>query len=91
MAERDWKKAQADLEIATKIIQATEGEVNKWKMDYQNFDAQIKNLKEKLKGNISLIQAKDIIWNDIIAEMKTIWDFLTVVAEEKSIIKEFEE
>lgn len=91
MAERDQKRAQADLEITTKIIQTTEGEVSKYKMDCQTNHAKIKNLKEKLKGNISLIQAKDIIWNDIIAEMKTIWDFLTIVVEEKSIIKEFEE
>ena len=81
MVERDRKRAQADLETATKIIKATEEEVSKYKMDCQTADAEIKSLKEKLKGNISLIQAKDIIWNDIIVEMKTIWDILTVVAK----------
>ena len=76
MVERDRKRAQADLETTTKILKATEGEVNKYKIDYQTAEAEIKNLKEKFKGNISLIQAKDIIWNDIIEGMKTIWDFL---------------
>ena len=66
MAERDRKKAQANLETATKTIRVTEGEVNKYKIDCQNVDAKIKNLKENLKGNISLIQAKDSIWNDIV-------------------------
>ena len=60
-------------------------------MDYQTTDAEIKNLKEKLKGNVALIRAKDVIQNDIIAEMKTIYHFLTVAADKKSIIKEFEE
>ena len=44
-----------------------------------------------MKGNIFLIQAKDIIWNDIIVEMKENWGFLTVIVEERSIIRDFEE
>jgi len=91
MEKKYRKKAQANLDTATNIIQVTGGEVSKYKMDYKNFDAEIKSLKEKLKGNISLIQAKDIIWNGIIAEMKVIWGFLIVVAEERSIIRDFEE
>ena len=91
MAERDRKKVQTDLETASKIIQAAENEASKYKMDSQNANAEIKSLKDKLKGNISLIQAKDIIWNDIISEMKSIWDFLMVVAEERSHIREFGE
>lgn len=91
MAERDQKKAQTDLETASKIIQAAENEASKYKMDSQNIDAEIKSLKENLKGNISLIRVKYIIWNDIISEMKSIWNFLMVVAEEKSLIKDFEE
>ena len=77
------------METTTKIIQAKEGEVNKYITDCQTADVEIKNLKEKLKGNISLIQAKDIISNDIIGEMKAIWGFLTIVAEERSIIRDF--
>ena len=91
MAERDQKKAQAYLEIATKIIQAAENEASKYKMDSQNANAKIKSLKEKLKGSISLIQEKDIIWNDIISEMKSIWSCLKIVVEEKSLIRECEE
>jgi len=44
-----------------------------------------------LKGNLSLIQAKDIIWADIISEMKSNWNFLMIVAKEKSFILECEE
>ena len=73
------------METATKFIKATEGEVNKYKMECQTANVETKNLKEILKGNISLIQAKDIIWNDIIEEMKTIWDFLIVIAEENAL------
>ena len=55
MAERDRKKAQADLETASKIIQVAENEASKYKMDSENANAEIKGLKEKLKGNIYLI------------------------------------
>ena len=72
-------------------MQAKDGEINKYRTDCQMVDAEIKSLKEKLKGNITLIQAKDIIWNEIIEEMKAAWGSLTIVSEEKSIVKDFEE
>lgn len=34
--------------------------------NYQTTCYGIKELKEKLKGNMSLIQAREIIWNEII-------------------------
>ena len=66
MAEKYLKKAQNDMERVTKIMQAKDGEISKQRTDFQITDAEIKTLKEKLKGNITLIQAKDIIWNEII-------------------------
>ena len=60
-------------------------------MDFQNAEAEIKNLKETLKGNLSLIQVKYIIWTDIISEMKSNWCFLMIIANEKSLILECEE
>ena len=79
MAERDLKRAKNYLETLTKIMQAKDGENNKYRTDFQTANVEIKILKEKLKGNIFLIQAKDIIWNDIIEEMKTAWGSVTIV------------
>ena len=81
MAEKDLKRAQNDLETVTKIMQAKDGEINKYMTDCQTTDVEIKSLKEKLKGNISLIQAKDIIWNEIIEEMNAAQGSLTIVLE----------
>ena len=61
MANKYLKKAQNDLETVTKIMQAKDGEIDKYRTDCQTANAEIKSLKEKLKGNINLIQAKDII------------------------------
>ena len=55
MVERDHKKAQTDMDTSMKIMQAKEGESCEYKLDCQIFEVEIKNLKEKLKGNISLI------------------------------------
>ena len=72
-------------------MQAKEGEVNKYKSDFQTTYDEIKNLKEKLKGNMSLIQAKDIVWNEIIEVMKTVWESLIILSEEKRIITNLQE
>ena len=40
---------------------------------------------------MNLIQDKEIIWNDIIVEMKETWGSLTIVLEEKSSVRDFEE
>ena len=90
MAEGDLKRAQSELETATKIIRTLENEVKVNKQTFQKVEAEIKDLKEKLKGNISLIKAKYIIWREIISEMKSNWNFLNIVAKEKSLISEHE-
>ena len=74
-----------------KLMQAKEGEVNKYKSNFQTAYDDIKSLKEKLKGNITLIQAKDIVWNEIIEVMKTTWESLIIVSEEKSIVRDIQE
>ena len=67
MAERDFKQAQSELATNTKMMQGWEEKAHENKKKLQKADDEIKELKEKLKGNISLIKAKDIIWNEIIS------------------------
>ena len=40
---------------------------------------------------MTLIQAKEIIWTEIIAEIKANWGYLTIVLEEKISVRYFEE
>ena len=40
---------------------------------------------------MSLIQAREIIWNDIIEVVKNVWVLLIIVGEEKSIVRDLEE
>ena len=91
MAKIDLKKTQSDLDTTMKIMHAKEWEVNKYKSDCQIAYEEIKGPNENLKGNMSLIQAKDIVWNEIIEVMKTIWESLIIVSEEKSIIRDLQE
>ena len=70
MAERDCKQAQSELATVLRLMQGWEGKANENEQKLQKAEEEIKELKEKLKGNISLIKAKDLIWNEIISEMK---------------------
>ena len=80
MVENDLRKAHNDPETVTKIMQAKDGEIDKYRKYCQTTNAETKSLKERLKGNITLIEAKDIIWNEIIGEMKAAWEYLTIVS-----------
>ena len=45
MAEKDLKKAQNDLEIVTKIMQAKDGEINKYMTNCPKNDFEIKSIR----------------------------------------------
>ena len=62
----------------------------KYRRDFQATQQEIKELKEKVKGNMSLIQAREIIWNDIINTMNNVCEFMSIVAEEKAIVRNLE-
>jgi len=54
---------------------------------YNSACEEIKELKEKITGNMSLIRARKIIWNDIIQKIKVLWDHMVVIVEEKEMIR----
>lgn len=39
---------------------------------------------------MSLIHAREIIWNDIIQQVKVIWDYMLIMVEEKTIVRNLE-
>jgi len=80
------KKIQRDYESALKIIKATKRDLamskendEKYRNDFQVASQEIKEVKEKVKGNMSLIQAREILWNDIIHTVRNIWESLSIV------------
>lgn len=65
MAEHDVKKYQRQLEIACKLLNLSEEEAirekdnaKKYREDLLRVEDEIKRIKEKMKGNMSLIQAR---------------------------------
>ena len=59
MAERDCKQAQSELNTALRLMQGWEGKANENEENLHKAEEEIKELKDKLKGNISLIKAKN--------------------------------
>lgn len=43
--------------------------------DFHTSSQEIKEQKEKVKGNMFLIQVREIMWNDIIHTLKNIWEY----------------
>lgn len=64
--------------------------ISKYQNGYQITSHEIKELKEKVKGNMSLLEVREIIWNDIINKVKNVWEFMSIVEEEKSIVRDLE-
>ena len=88
MAEHDVKKAQRELETTCKLLNLSEEETirerdnaKKYKEDLLRAEDEIKRLKEKMKGNMSLIQSREILWNEVIEVVRGIWEFLVIISE----------
>lgn len=97
MAEHDLKKAQRDMEIICKLLNLSEDEARmdkenrkKYIEDFQRVEEDIKRLNEKIKGNMYLIQAMEVLWDEIIQVIKYIWEFLVIVSDEKTIVRDME-
>ena len=44
---------------------------------------EIKEIKTKLKGNISLTEARQIVWDDIIHEVCYKWESVHIISQKK--------
>ena len=64
--------------------------VNQFNTKYQETCDEVKELKEKVKWNESLIKTREIIWNGIFQQIWAVWEHMNVIAEEKVMIKAFE-
>lgn len=54
---------------------------------FQVAQDEIKMLKNKLKVNMSLIEARKLIWDDIISEIKKIWEHVKLVRKQTVAVK----
>ena len=70
-----------------KQLESTEESVEQINNKYQVAQDEIKALKKRIKGNMSLIEARRIIWDDIISEIKSIWEHMNLVSKEKVVFK----
>lgn len=44
-----------------------------------------------MNGNMSLIQAREILWDEVIEVIKGICKFLVIISEEKTLVLDMEE
>lgn len=91
------KKMQKNLDDRKEILKIKERQLtmakdisSQYQKDYQTNCNEIKVLREKVKGNMSLIHAREINQNNIIQEVKSIQDYMLIIVEEKMIIRDLE-
>lgn len=75
------------LETEDKLLKATQASVDQINNKYQMSQDEIKALKNRFKGNMSLIEARKLIWDIVIFEIKKIWENLRLVAKQKVAVK----
>lgn len=54
---------------------------------YNESQDEIKELKTKLKGNISLIEATQIVWDDIRQEVHFIWKYIHIIIQQNIMVR----
>jgi len=97
LSENELKKVQSDMENTKhtltqkeKQLETARGNVEQISNNSKKANEEITVLKNKLKGNMSLIQGRQLIWDEIISEVKNIWEHMTLVAEQKIAIKDLQ-
>ena len=58
-------------------------EIEEGKQEKEKHEKTIRELTIRMKGNITLLDARRLIWAEIITEVKKRWVFLNVVKEMK--------
>lgn len=69
-----------------KIVSSLQKEVENLCKEAQEHEKSIKDLKAQIKGNMSLVEARQIVWTEIIAEVKDHWELITLANDQKNII-----
>lgn len=97
ISKDEMKKMQKNMDDTKELFKFKERQFTVEKdsaSKYQKHDQatyhENKDLREKIKGNMSFIQAREIIWNDIIQKVKAILDYILIIAEDKVIVIDLE-
>lgn len=98
MVEHDVKKAQRELETTCKLLNLSEEEAireknnaKKYREDLLRAEDEIKRIKEKINGNMSLIRAREILWDEVIEVIRGIWEFIVIISQEKTLVRDMED
>lgn len=93
ISEVELKKMQDNLTHVKEQLDIKEGKLNKSNQNNDQLTTNkrvsqddIKEFKKKLKGNISLIEARQIVWDDIIQEVYSIWDYIHIISQQNIIM-----
>ena len=70
----------------TRIVEGLQREIEQEKKMTVDQQKTIADMKSRAKGNLTLLEARSIIWSDIISAVTEQWGFLRMMGEHKSAI-----
>lgn len=88
-ARHRLKEMEAKLATNEKVVTALQAEVEKMKREKQVQDKTIKDLTTRMKGNVMLLEARRLIWTNIISEVRKHWKYLTLMDDKKIAVRLF--
>lgn len=97
LSEGELKRVQNDLDATQKILRQKEKNLEYAKTNVeiigknlQETNHEIFEMKENMKGNMSHLQAKQLVWNEIIEDIKNHQKYITLMDEKRIIIEDYE-
>jgi len=73
--------SHAELSSKVKQLRSTKIESKQISKKYKSNKEEVKEIKNILKRNMSLIEARQVIWDDIIQHMCSTWGLFQVIVE----------
>ena len=73
------------MDIKEKKLKSSKLEVEQTFEKYETTQEEVKELKSRLKRNVSPVDARQVIWDNIIQKVWVAWKYFQVVAEEREI------
>ena len=83
------EEEKTTLEEEEEMISSLQKETDTAHIESKDLLKSVKDLKAQLKGNMSLVEAKTMIWSEIIKEVKDHGKYITLVNDKKNAIHDF--
>ena len=85
-ARQNIVQLESSLAENAKTVEGLQKEVEQEKKVTTEYQKTIADMRSRAKGNLTLLEARSIIWSDITSAIIEQWEFLETIGEHRSAI-----